>query len=114
MGGVPVHFLNFLNFLKELGEPIRRRYKEHEDRPACFEELGKSVQQISKMISLYENEDEKYSHLEKAEVEKAEKCVEEKRRWYDEKASVCSSLKLYENPTVFCIQIRNEKEVLFY
>ena len=94
-----------------MGEPIRKRFKENEERPSCFEELRKSIQQISKVLYLYETKDEKYAHLEKSEVEKAIKNFEEKRKWYDEKASVSSGLKLHENPTVLCAHIKAEKEV---
>ena len=105
-------YVEKLNKIKELGEPIRKRFKESEDRPGCFEEFGKSIQQISKILYLYETKDEKYAHLEKSEVDKAIKCFEEKRKWYDEKASIANNMKPFENPTVFCSQIKAEKEVL--
>ena len=107
-------YIEKLNKMKEMGEPIRKRFKENEDRPGCFEEFGKSIQQISKVLYLYETNDEKYSHLEKTDIEKVTKIFEEKRKWYDEKASTSSSLKLHENPTVLCSQIKAEKDVSLY
>lgn len=100
-----------ISFLKEFGEPMRRRFREHEERPASFEEFGKSLQQISKALNLYHAQDEKYAHLEKNDIERVTKCLEDKQRWYDEKASLCAHLKPHEDPQVFCSQIKAEKDV---
>jgi hypothetical protein len=98
--------------LKEFGEPIAKRYKEFEERPNYFEELGKSLQLISKAVYSYEQNDEKYSHIERADIDKVVKCYEEKRRWFDEKSSLLNSLKLHDDPPVSCSQIRSEKDSL--
>ncbi len=60
---------------------------------------------------MYEQNDEKYAHLEKAEVDKVIKSYEEKRKWFDEKSSLLNASKLHEDPPVYCSQIKSEKEV---
>ncbi|XP_045140977.1 heat shock 70 kDa protein 4 [Echinops telfairi] len=41
--------------LKNLGQPIKMRFQEAEERPKLFEELGKQIQQYMKVISSFKN-----------------------------------------------------------
>jgi hypothetical protein len=66
---------------------------------------------VSKALSLCEQNDDKYSHIEKADIDKVIKSYEEKRKWFDEKSSLFNTLKLHEDPPVYCSQIKIEKEV---
>lgn len=69
------------------------------------------MQQIKKAIDLYQRGDERYKHLEKADMEKVFKCLEEKQRWFEEKSNIISKMKLYEDPVVLASQIKDEKDV---
>ncbi len=70
------------------------------------------MQLIKKAINLYSQNDEKYNHLDKADIEKVIKCVEEKQKWFEEKSNLINKMNLYEEPTVLASQIKFEKEVL--
>lgn len=47
--------LYVLSFVKNLGQPIKIRFQESEERPKLFEELGKQIQQYMKVISSFKN-----------------------------------------------------------
>eukprot|EP00058_Branchiostoma_floridae_P000408 XP_002585896.1 hypothetical protein BRAFLDRAFT_256670 [Branchiostoma floridae] len=46
-------YLDKIAELKKTGEPVRARYKEELERPAAFEDLGKTLQQYRKVLDLY-------------------------------------------------------------
>ena len=93
------------------GEPLKKRYKESIERPAAFEELGRSLQLIKKAVLQYSENDEKYNHLEQTEIDKVIKCVEEKERWFEEKSNLVNKQKKTEDPAILVCQIKFEKEV---
>lgn len=106
-------YVDRLNQMKNYGDPMRKRHREAEERPHMFEELGKSLQLIKKAINLYyAPEDEKYKHLQPADIEKVEKCVAEKHAWFEEKNYQVKIMKLTEDPPILCSQIKLEKDYL--
>lgn len=105
-------FVERLTRLKGFGEPIRKRYKESLERPSAFEDLGKSLMLVKKALNSYYQNDEKYIHLDKADIERVAKTVEEKQKWFDEKAYIIGRMKLTDDPAVLASQIRAEKESL--
>ena len=94
-----------------MGEPLKKRFREFQERPQAFEELGKSLQLIKKAVNLYAQGDDKYNHLEKSDIEKVIKCVEEKQRWFEEKSNLVNKMNLCEDPVVLASQVKFEKEV---
>lgn len=94
-----------------MGEPLRKRYKESQERPHFLEEFGRSLQLIKKAIDLYHKNDERYNHLEKTDIDKAIKCVEEKQKWYEEKSYLINKMKLTDDPVILASQIKDEKDV---
>ncbi|XP_059243284.1 heat shock 70 kDa protein 4-like, partial [Mustela nigripes] len=48
-------YVDKLAELKNLGQPIKMRFQESEERPKLFEELGKQIQQYMKVISSFKN-----------------------------------------------------------
>lgn len=46
------------------------RYVESTTRPAAFEELGHAIVHVRKVLEQYSQGDEKYNHIEKADMEK--------------------------------------------
>lgn len=94
-----------------MGEPLKKRFKESQDRPFAFEELGRSLQLIKKALNLYYQNDEKYNHLDKTDVERIAKLVEDKLRWFDEKTYLVNKMKMTDDPVVLVSQIRDEKDV---
>jgi heat shock protein 4 len=105
-------YVDRLNSLKSTGEPLKKRFKESEERPQAFEELGKSLQLIKKAVLQFSENDEKYNHLEQTEINKVIKAVEEKEKWFEDKSNLVNKMKLYEDPIVFVCQIKFEKESL--
>lgn len=105
-------YVDRLNKLKAFGEPLRRRYKESQDRPYALQEFGKSLQLIKKALDLYYNNDEKYNHLDKNDVDRAAKIVEDKQRWFEEKSNLLNKQSPTEDPCVYVSQIKDEKDTL--
>lgn len=105
-------YVDRLQGLKNVGEPLKKRYKENVDRPAAFEELGKSLMLIKKAVLQFAEKEEKYSHLEQSEIDKVIKCVEEKERWFEEKSNLVSRMNKCEEPIVLVSQIKFEKDSL--
>ncbi len=94
-----------------MGEPCRKRYKESQDRPSAFEDLGRSLQLIKKALNQYYQNDEKYNHLDKADIERVAKVVEEKQKWFEEKSYLVNKMKPTDDPVVLASQIKDEKDV---
>ena len=62
-------------------------------------------------VFLHRFQEEKYAHIEKADMEKVSKCLEEKSAWFNSNMNLCSQLKLHQNPPVTVLQIRAQKSV---
>ncbi|XP_035681259.1 heat shock 70 kDa protein 4-like isoform X2 [Branchiostoma floridae] len=105
-------YLDKIAELKKTGEPVRARYKEELERPAAFEDLGKTLQQYRKVLDLYTQKDEKYNHIEAEEMKKVEKEVAEKQSWLDGKAQAQKNLPRHQDPAVKVAQIRAEIKAL--
>ena len=105
-------YVDRLNKLKSFGEPLRKRYKESQDRPQALEEFGKSLQLVKKALNSYYGGEEKYAHLDKNDVDRAGKIVEEKQRWFEEKSNLIMKMKPTEDPVVLVSQIKDEKDTL--
>jgi len=97
-----------------MGEPLKKRFKESQDRPFAFEELGRSLQLIKKAINLYLQNDEKYNHLDKADVERIAKLADDKQRWFEEKSYLVNKMKMTDDPVVLVSQIKDEKDVIIF
>jgi len=67
---------------------------------------------IKKAVNQYSQNDEKYNHLEKADIEKVVKCVEEKQKWFEDKSNLVNKMKPTDDPVVLASQIKSEKEVI--
>ncbi|XP_022108036.1 97 kDa heat shock protein-like isoform X2 [Acanthaster planci] len=105
-------YVDKLAKLKKTGDPIVERYKESLDRPQAFEELGASLVHYRKALLQYNEGDEKYAHIEKAEIEKVEKWVNEKEAWRDSKVNAQNQLALHNKPIVLVQDIRAENASL--
>uniref|UniRef100_H3APY0 Heat shock 70 kDa protein 4 n=1 Tax=Latimeria chalumnae TaxID=7897 RepID=H3APY0_LATCH len=104
-------YIDKLGELKKLGEPIQTRYRESEERPRAFEELGKQIQQYMKIIQAYKNKDEQYDHLDAAEMEKVEKSVNEAMEWMNSKMNLQNKQSLTVDPAVKVKDIQAKTKV---
>lgn len=76
-----------LKFLRESGEPIKKRKLEFESQPTLFEEFGSVLQLTQKAIDQYKAGDEKYSHLEQSEIGKVQESTNDAWKWVEETRS---------------------------
>ena len=97
--------------MQKSGDPIATRHRESNDRPVAFNELGAGLQHVRKFLDAVEAKDEKYAHLEKADIDKVKKCLKEKQEWFDKQMNAQNKLKKYENPVVLAVQIRDSRKV---
>lgn len=105
-------YLDKLAELKKHGDPIVSRYHESFTRVDAFNMLGSSLQLVRKFVDLYEAKDEKYDHIEKADVDKVKKCLKEKSEWFDKQMNTQNKLKKYDNPAVLTRQIHDTIKAL--
>nr|XP_003464555.1 heat shock 70 kDa protein 4 [Cavia porcellus] len=93
-------YVDKLAELKNLGQPIKIRFQESEERPKLFEELGKQIQQYMKVISSFKNKEDQYDHLDAADVAKVEKSTNEAMEWMNNKLNLQSKQSLTVDPVV--------------
>ncbi|XP_061551478.1 heat shock 70 kDa protein 4L [Phycodurus eques] len=93
-------YVEKLDALKRLGQPIQDRHREHEDRPKAFEELGKRLQCYMKFLDSYKQKDERYLHLAAEDVNTVEKCLNDSMVWMKSQINVQSKLAITQDPVV--------------
>ncbi|KFO80071.1 heat shock 70 kDa protein 4L isoform X2 [Cuculus canorus] len=98
-------YMDKLQELRKFGQPIQERYMEHEERPKVLNELGKKIQLLMKAVEAYKNKDEKYDHLDPAEMEKVEKYINEAMNWLNSKMNAQNKLSLTQDPVVKVAEI---------
>ncbi|NXT96482.1 HS74L protein, partial [Anhinga rufa] len=105
-------YMDKLQELRKFGQPIQERYMEHEERPKVLNELGKKIQLLMKAVEAYKNKDEKYDHLDPAEMEKVEKYVSEAMNWLNSKMNAQNKLSLTQDPVVKVAEILTKSKEL--
>lgn len=106
-------YVDRLKNLKALGDPIRARYTEAENRQHHMQDMMKSIQRIDEAIQIYHTKSsDKYSHIDSNDIEKANKILSEKQTWYDQTANRFGSLRAHEDATILCSHIKQERDAL--
>jgi len=106
-------YVDRLKSLKNLGDPIRARYIEADSRQQHMQDLMKSIQRIDEAIQVYHTKSsDKYAHIDANDIEKANKILNEKQKWYDQTANRFTALKPHEDSTVLCSHIKQERDTL--
>ncbi|XP_062393009.1 heat shock 70 kDa protein 4-like [Sardina pilchardus] len=106
-------YIDKLAELKKFGQPIVERYQEAEERPKSFDRLGKLLQQYMKIVEAYKMKDEKYDHLDEADITKVDKMVNETMIWMNSKMNQQSKHSLTQKPVVTVKEIQAKtKELL--
>jgi len=59
-------------------------------------------------------QDEKYDHIELADMEKVKNAVLEKHQWLETNAGLCNQQPVYVDPPVTVAQINAQREVSLY
>uniref|UniRef100_A0AAR2JPU1 Heat shock protein 4 like n=1 Tax=Pygocentrus nattereri TaxID=42514 RepID=A0AAR2JPU1_PYGNA len=107
-------YLDKLAELKRFGEPIEERYREHEDRPRAFEELGRKIQLFLKVVEAYKQKDENYQHLNAEEMITVEKSVNEAMSWMNTKMNAQSKLSIAQDPVLKVAEIIQKIRVTYH
>jgi len=77
-----------------------------------MQEFIKSLQRIDEAIQIWQTKsNDRYSHLDKSDIEKVYKILTDKQKWYDQTANRFNSLKQHDDPAVLCSQIKQERDV---
>ncbi|XP_067891817.1 heat shock 70 kDa protein 4L-like [Heterodontus francisci] len=105
-------YLDKLNDLKKLGQPVQNRHKEHEERPTAFDELGKKIQLFMKAVEAYKNKDENYEHIDAAEMAKVEENVSSAMDWMNNRMIAQNKQMPFQEPIVKAAEIRNKVKEL--
>uniref|UniRef100_A0A672QW35 Heat shock protein 4a n=1 Tax=Sinocyclocheilus grahami TaxID=75366 RepID=A0A672QW35_SINGR len=104
-------YIDKLVELKKLGEPIQKRYTEAEERPKALDELGRQIQQYTKVVEAYK--DELYDHLDELEMMKVDKQVNETMTWMNNKMNLQSKQGLSQDPVVKAQEIQAKTKELY-
>ncbi|KAG7515655.1 heat shock 70 kDa protein 4-like [Solea senegalensis] len=106
-------YIDKLAELKKLGQPIKERYMEAEERPKAFEELGRQIQLYMKIIEAYKAKDEQYDHLDELEVTRVEKQVNDAMVWMNTKMNLQNNQDLTQDPVVKVEEIKAKSKELY-
>ncbi|XP_047234823.1 heat shock 70 kDa protein 4a [Girardinichthys multiradiatus] len=106
-------YIDKLAELKTIGQPIRDRYMEAEERPKAFEELGRQIQMYMKIVEAYKAKDEQYDHLDELEVTRVDKQVNEAMAWMNAKINQQNSQDLTVDPVVKVGEIKSKAKELY-
>ncbi|ESP02149.1 hypothetical protein LOTGIDRAFT_111562 [Lottia gigantea] len=105
-------YVDKLKEIKNKGDPIKTRYQEAQVRPAVFDELGKSILQYRKFLDEWAKKDEKYDHIDKADVDKVDKCARDKMDWYEKHLNLQKQTPLHQDPPISSHEINEQRKAL--
>merc|ERR1712038_1232944 len=99
-----------LSELQVKGEAAKRRRQEFELRPEAINQFGQCLQLAQKVVDAYKEGDEKYNHLDAAEVDKVKKSINEKQDWFNKMCADIQKLEKTADPPVLAAQFMQEKD----
>ena len=85
-------FREKLATLRSTGEAVRKRRREFMERPEAINQFGQCMQLAQKAVDSFKAGDEKFNHLDTAEVEKVQKAIAEKQDWFSRMCADVSKL----------------------
>ena len=93
-------FREKLATLRLTGEAVRKRRREFMERPEAINQFGQCMQLAQKAVDSFKAGDEKFNHLDTAEVEKVQKAIAEKQDWFSRMcADVSKLVSIMKNST---------------
>lgn len=81
-------YVSKLDELKIIGEQIRKRKIDFEEKTKAFENLFCSIQIAQKKILMFKENDERFNHLDKTEVQNVENKVADTLKWAENAQSL--------------------------
>merc|ERR1711978_439009 len=100
--------------LRKTGEAVRKRRQEFNDRPEAINQFGQCMQLAQKAVASFKAGDEKFNHLDAAEVEKVQKAIAEKQDWFNRMCADVSKMDKTSDPPVLASQFYQEKESFWH
>merc|ERR1712088_965492 len=100
--------------LRKTGEAVRKRRQEFNDRPEAINQFGQCMQLAQKAVDSFKAGDEKFNHLDAAEVEKVQKAIVEKQDWFNRMCADVSKMDKTSDPPVLASQFCQEKESFWH
>ncbi|KAM8975771.1 heat shock protein 105 kDa [Pelodytes ibericus] len=105
-------YIEKLDELKKLGAPIQLRYREAEERPKMFNDLGQRLQHYAKVLDEYRSQSDTYKHISSLDMEKVEKCVRETMDWMNNTMNAQEKQPLDQDPVVCASDIKAKRSSL--
>lgn len=104
-------YVEKLDGLRALGEPVARRYKEAEERPKAMSQLRES---INTYLAQATSEDERYGHIAAKDKESiVEKCANA-QKWLDDLSAKQAERPKNVDPVLLCDEMRKKREEIVY
>nr|AXU24961.1 heat shock protein 70-7 [Cyrtorhinus lividipennis] len=101
-------YVEKLQGLKLIGEPIKTRKIEFEHRNSALEELAQRIMLSQKVTGLYRSGDEKYNHIDSADVSKVEEAVNNAVKWLEDNRSLLNSCPKTQDAPVTVALIKEQ------
>jgi len=104
-------YVEKLEALQALGEPVARRYKEAEERPKVMSQLRET---INAYLSQATSEDERYAHIAAKDKESiVEKCATV-QKWLDDTSAKQAERPKNVDPVLLCDDMKKKREEIVY
>jgi len=105
-------YINKLDVLKKIGNPVEERCTAHSALPAAFDSFGQAITHYRKILEKYNSKDEKYEHIPAEEMKKVQDKVDDRFNWFNQRSNEMRSCPPTKNPPVYPSQIETEKKLL--
>ncbi|XP_004349347.1 hsp97-like protein [Capsaspora owczarzaki ATCC 30864] len=103
-------YVKKLEELKKLSDPFVRRYNEAQERPKAEEALRSSIVLARKAVEQFKAGDEKYNHLDAADVDRVAVAIDAREKFVNEKSAAIAALPLYQDAPITTSQFVLEKD----
>lgn len=104
-------YVERLDALHQLGDPIHNRWRENEDRPKAASALREA---INEYLSAAQGGDEKYSHISEEDKQKVvDKCANE-AHWLDNALAKQAEMPKNVNPKITAAEMSKKREEILY
>lgn len=104
-------YVQRLDELKSLGDPIANRYMEAENRSSAVSQLREALNQFMAEAT---SGDEKYSHIEDSQKQSIVEKVATIQKWLDDQLARQAEKPKNVNPVLTCAEILKKKEEITY
>ncbi|XP_022701321.1 heat shock 70 kDa protein 4-like [Varroa jacobsoni] len=101
-------YIERLDRLHSLGQPIVERYREAQQRPRVLEDIGALLNRVRKGVAAYRAGDENYAHLALDDINRLDGQLTTKQSWFDEVVGKLNNTPPHCPPPVFVTQLREE------